>query len=131
VEDNAGDVWLAREVLRSEPISADVRVARDGEEALAFLRRRRPFARAPRPDLVILDLNLPKKDGREVLADMRKDPVLREIPVAVLTGSKAEEDVPKRSPGPNVCYETKPSGLEELARTLRRIEAFRRARTRR
>ena len=93
VEDNPGDVRLTREALNEGHVRNNLTVAKDGAEALAMARRQPPYDVAPRPDLVLLDLNLPKLDGRQVLAEMKADPELRRIPVVVLTTSKAEEDV--------------------------------------
>src|ERR1017187_8753300 len=95
VEDNEGDVFLTTEAFKSAKVANNLNVARDGVEAMEFLHRSGPFASAPRPDLVLLDLNLPRKDGRQVLADMKKDPALRSIPVVILTSSQAEQDVVK------------------------------------
>src|SRR5689334_19147626 len=95
VEDNPGDVRLTEEALREGKVANNLNVAMDGVEALAFLRRQGKHGGKPRPDLVLLDLNLPRKDGREVLAEVKADPELRSIPVVVLTTSKAEEDVIK------------------------------------
>ena len=93
VEDNPGDVRLTREALREGKVRNNLYVASDGVEALAFLRREGQYADAVRPDLVLLDINLPRKDGREVLAEIKADPALRYIPVVVLTSSQAEQDI--------------------------------------
>src|SRR4030042_5066913 len=95
VEDNPGDIRLTKETLRDSKIMVKLRVVGDGVEAMAFLRQEGKHANAPRPDLVLLDLNLPKKDGREVLAEIKRDPDLKRIPVVVLTISNAEEDILK------------------------------------
>jgi chemotaxis family two-component system response regulator Rcp1 len=93
VEDNLGDVRLTREALKEAKVNNNLSAVHNGEEALAFLRRQGPYANAPRPDMILLDLNMPKKDGREALAEIKADPVLRKIPVCVLTTSAAEEDI--------------------------------------
>jgi CheY-like chemotaxis protein len=99
-------------------------MVKDGVEALAFLRREGDFADAPRPDLILLDLNLPKKDGREVLADIKADPTLRRIPVVVLTVSKDEEDILKSYDLYANCYVTKPINMEQFIAVVRSIEDF-------
>jgi CheY-like chemotaxis protein len=99
-------------------------VATDGEEALAFLRRENGHAAAPRPDLVLLDLNLPRKDGREVLAEMKADPDLRRIPVVILTTSKAEEDIVRTYDLHANCYITKPVDLDQFITVVKSIESF-------
>src|SRR5437764_679641 len=93
VEDNPGDVRLTIEALRDSKVRNNLHVAMDGVEAMAFLRGEGPYANVPRPDLVLLDLNLPRKDGRQVLAEIKADPVLKTIPVVILTTSQAEQDV--------------------------------------
>ena len=93
VEDTAADVRLTLEVLKDGRVNNSVSVARDGVEAMAFLRKQGDYANAPHPDIILLDLNLPRKDGREILAELKEDPDLRRIPVVVLTVSKAEEDI--------------------------------------
>ena len=124
VEDNPGDVVLTREALRDCKILNRLTVVGDGEEALAYLRRRPPHNGAPRPDLVLLDLNLPRKDGREVLAEMKADPQLRRIPVVVLTTSKAEQDIIKTYDLHANCYITKPVDLDQFAQVVKSIETF-------
>ena len=124
VEDNPGDVRLTLEALREGKVKNNLFVARDGEEALAILRRQAPHAGAPRPDLILLDLNLPKKDGREVLAEIKADPELKCIPVVVLTTSKSEEDVLRSYELNANCYITKPVDLEQFIRVVRAIEDF-------
>jgi CheY-like chemotaxis protein len=124
VEDNPGDVRLTQEVLREGKISNRLSVAIDGVEALAFLRRESAFADAPRPDLILLDLNLPKKDGREVLAEIKDDESLRQIPVVVLTTSKAEEDIIRSYELYANCYITKPVDFEQFITVVRSIENF-------
>ncbi len=126
VEDNPGDVDLTREAL-SEARGFDVanlHVAGDGETAMRYVRRRGEFSDAPRPDLILLDLNLPRKDGREVLAEIKSDPRLRSIPIVVLTSSDAEDDV-TRSYGLHAnCYVKKPGELDQFLEIVRRIEHF-------
>ncbi|MEQ1503668.1 MAG: response regulator [Myxococcota bacterium] len=124
VEDNPGDVRLTREALRDGKVRNHLHVVPDGVEAIAFLRREGPYAGAPRPDLVLLDLNLPKKSGREVLADIKSDPDLMRIPVVVLTTSKADEDVLRAYEFHANCYVTKPVDLEQFLKVIRSIEEF-------
>lgn len=124
VEDNPGDVRLTIEALKEGKVRNNLSVARDGVEALAFLRREGSFANATRPDLMLLDLNLPKKDGREVLAEIKNDPALRRIPVVVLTTSKAEEDILRTYDLHANCYITKPVDLEQFISVVRSIDDF-------
>ena len=124
VEDNPGDVDLAREALASNKVSNTLHVARDGEEAMAFLRREGAFATAVRPDLIILDLNLPKKDGREVLAEIKKDPGLKAIPTVVLTSSQAEEDIARSYQLHANCYITKPLDFNSFLSVVEQIKGF-------
>jgi CheY-like chemotaxis protein len=124
VEDNPGDVRLTREVLRERKISNRLSVASDGVEAIAFLRRQAAYADAPRPDLILLDLNLPKKDGRQVLAEIKADERLRHIPVVILTTSKAEEDILKSYELHANCYITKPVDFDQFVGVVRSIEDF-------
>ena len=124
VEDNPGDVRLTEEALRQGKVRNNLNVAADGVEAVAFLRRQGRYARAPRPDLILLDLNLPRKDGREVLAEIKADVGLRKIPVVVLTTSQAEEDVLKAYGLNANCYVTKPVGLEQFVAVVNSIEDF-------
>jgi chemotaxis family two-component system response regulator Rcp1 len=124
VEDNPGDVRLTIEALRDGKVYNHLNVARDGVEALAFLRREGAFGDAPRPDLILLDLNLPRKDGREVLADIKSDPALRTIPVVVLTTSRAEQDVMRSYELQANCYITKPVDLEQFIIVVQSIENF-------
>jgi CheY-like chemotaxis protein len=124
VEDNEGDVILTREALKAAKVANHVSVARDGVEAMEFLRRSGQFASAPRPDLVLLDLNLPRRNGRQVLADMKSDPALRAIPVVVLTSSKAEEDVAKAYELQANCYIVKPVDLGNLIQIVGAIDSF-------
>lgn len=124
VEDNPGDVRLTLEVMKDARVRNHMSMVKDGVEALAFLRREGDFADAPRPDLILLDLNLPKKDGREVLADIKADPTLRSIPVVVLTVSKDEEDILKSYDLYANCYVTKPINMEQFIAVVRSIEDF-------
>ncbi len=124
VEDSPGDADLAREALESTKVRNRLHVVRDGEEAMAFLQRKPPFRDAPRPGLILLDLNLPKKDGREVLAEIKDDPELKRIPVVILTTSKDEEDVLKTYNLHANCYITKPIDLGQFLKVVRSIEEF-------
>ena len=124
VEDNPGDVRLTVEALKEGKVRNRLNVASDGVEALAFLRREDRFRDAPRPDLILLDLNLPRKDGREVLAVIKDDPRLRRIPVVVLTTSKAEEDVLNSYDLHASCYVTKPVDLDQFMNVIRSIDDF-------
>ncbi|KPJ76337.1 MAG: response regulator [Planctomycetes bacterium SM23_25] len=124
VEDNPGDARLTQEAFKEGKVLNVVRVVSDGEEALALLRRQDPFADAPRPDLILLDLNLPRKDGREVLAEIKADPDLKRIPVVILTTSKAEEDIARTYNLHANCYITKPVDLEQFLQVVRSIEDF-------
>jgi chemotaxis family two-component system response regulator Rcp1 len=124
VEDNPGDVDLTREALESGKIRNLLHVAANGEEAMAFLRHKGKYTNAPRPDLVLLDLNLPRMDGREVLAQIKSDDDLKRIPVVVLTSSKAEEDILKVYNLHANCYITKPMDLLQFLKVVRVIEDF-------
>lgn len=124
VEDNPGDVRLTKEALKEEKICNQLHVTMDGEEAMDFLYRRNGYAQAPRPDIVLLDLNLPKKDGREVLAEIKQDPFLRTIPVVILTTSDAEEDIVKAYDLHANCYINKPVDLQKFMDIVKRIESF-------
>ena len=124
VEDNAADVRLTREALKDAKVRNRLHVAADGVEAMAFLRREGRHADAPRPDLVLLDLNLPKKDGREVLEESKQDPGLQNIPVVILTTSQAEEDVFRSYQLHANAYVTKPVDLERFLEVVRSIESF-------
>lgn len=124
VEDNPGDVRLTREALRDAKVRNTLSVASDGVEAMEFLRQEGKFADAPRPGLILLDLNLPRKDGRQVLAEVKSDPSLRAIPVVVLTTSRAEEDI-LRSYGLHAnAYVTKPVDLDQFLHVVQSIEDF-------
>jgi CheY-like chemotaxis protein len=124
VEDNPADVRLTQEALKEGKVRNNLFVARDGVEALELLRRQGPHAKATKPDLILLDLNLPRKDGREVLADIKNDDNLRTIPVVVLTTSSAEADILKSYNLHANCYITKPVDLEQFLRVVRSIEDF-------
>lgn len=124
VEDNPGDVDLTLEGLAEGKIANRLHVAEDGEEALEFLRRRGPFEDVPRPDLILLDLNLPRKSGLEVLEEIKDDPDLRVIPVVILTSSKAEEDVARSYRLHANCYVTKPVDFGQFAHVVRSVERF-------
>jgi two-component system, chemotaxis family, response regulator Rcp1 len=124
VEDNPGDVRLTIEGLRESKVRNNLHVAPDGVAALEFLRRDGTYADAPRPDLILLDLNLPKKDGREVLAEIKADPALRTIPVVVLTTSSAEKDVLRTYELQAASYITKPVDLEQFITVVKSIEDF-------
>lgn len=124
VEDNRGDVRLTQEALKEGKVRNNLHVTRDGVEALSFLHKEGKHARVPRPDLILLDLNLPKKDGRAVLEEIKEDPDLRRIPVVVLTISKAEEDILKSYNLHANCYVTKPVELEQFMTVVRSVEDF-------
>ncbi|HUU31510.1 MAG TPA: response regulator [Phycisphaerae bacterium] len=124
IEDNPGDVRLTQEALREGKVANRVSVVSDGVEAMAFLRREGPYADAPRPDLILLDLSLPKKDGREVLAEIKADENLKRIPVVVLTTSQAEEDVLKTYNLHANSYITKPVDLRQFLGVVKFIEDF-------
>ncbi len=124
VEDNPGDARLAREAFSQSTVPNHMHHARDGEQAIAFLRRQGQWKDAPTPDLVLLDLNLPRRDGREVLEDIKTDPILRQIPVVVLTSSQAQEDILRSYRLHANCFITKPGNLEELIEVMQGIEQF-------
>src|SRR5215831_17342378 len=124
VEDNPGDVRLTIEALRDGKVHNNLNVARDGVEALAYLRREAPFTAAARPDLILLDLNLPRKDGREVLAEIKADAELKTIPVVVLTTSRAEQDVLRSYELQANCFVTKPVDLDQFIDVVKSIENF-------
>jgi CheY-like chemotaxis protein len=124
VEDNAADVRLTEEALKEGKVRNNLHVARDGMEALEFLRRQGKHAKATRPDLILLDLNLPRRDGREVLAEIKDDPALKMIPVVVLTTSSAEADILKSYKLHANCYITKPVDLEQFVSVVKSIDDF-------
>ncbi len=124
VEDNPGDVRLTIEALNDAKVCNNLNVAKDGVEALAFLRREGQYAQAPTPDLILLDLNMPKKDGREVLAEIKADDALKRIPVVVLTTSAAEEDILRSYQLHANCYVTKPVDLDQFVKVVKAIDDF-------
>jgi chemotaxis family two-component system response regulator Rcp1 len=123
-EDNPGDVRLTMEALRDAKVLNHMSVAADGVEAMAFLRREGQHAHAPRPDLILLDLNMPRKDGREVLAEIKEDLDLRRIPVVVLTTSTAEKDIMESYDLHANCYIAKPVDLDQFLDVVKSIEDF-------
>ncbi len=124
VEDSPSDTDLTIEALKEAKLRNHLSVVEDGIEAMEFLRREGKYANAPRPDLILLDLNLPRKDGREVLAEIKEDPDLKVIPVVVLTTSRAEQDVLRSYELQANCYITKPVDFEQFLEVIRSIEAF-------
>ena len=124
VEDSPGDVRLTREALTANKFRNNLHVVEDGVQALAFLRKQGKHATAPRPNLILLDLNLPKKDGREVLAEIKGNGDLRRIPVVVLTTSGAEEDILKAYDLNANCYVTKPVNLDSFIKVVKSIQSF-------
>ena len=124
VEDNPSDVRLTQEAMRESKMQNRLNVVGDGEEALRYLRREGEYAEASKPDLILLDLNLPKKDGREVLQEIKAIEDLRRIPVVVLTTSKAEEDICRTYDLHANCFITKPMDLDKFIQVVRQIEDF-------
>ena len=124
VEDNLGDVRLTREALKEGKVLNTLHVVGDGIDALEFLRHKAPYAKAPHPDIILLDLNLPRMDGRELLAEIKSDPNLRRIPVVILTTSKAEEDIIKSYDLHANCYITKPVDLDQFITVVKSVEEF-------
>lgn len=124
VEDNPGDIRLTVEALKESKLKNELHIVRDGEEAMDFLLRRGVYAQAPCPDVILLDLNLPRKDGREVLKEIKENPELRRIPVAVVTISEAEEDIIKSYDLHANCYIKKPIGIDQFVKVVRSIEDF-------
>ncbi|MDB5924373.1 MAG: transcriptional regulator [Betaproteobacteria bacterium] len=124
VEDNPGDVRLTKEALKEGKVYNNLHWAKDGVEALEFLRREGRHANAPRPDIILLDLNLPRKDGREVLLEIKTDDRLKQIPVVVLTTSKAEQDVLRSYDLHANCYVTKPVDLDKFIVVVQSIDRF-------
>jgi len=124
VEDSPGDVRLTQEVLRDGKVNNRLSIVYDGVAALSFLRREGQYATAPHPDLILLDLNLPKKDGREVLEVIKSDSSFKRIPVVILTTSQAEEDILRAYDLHANCYITKPIDLEQFIRVIKSIEEF-------
>jgi CheY-like chemotaxis protein len=124
VEDDDGDVLMTREAFEHHKIRNKLHVVRDGEEALQFLRREGEYADAPRPGLILLDLNLPRRDGREVLAELKADAELRVIPVVVLTTSEAEEDILRSYTLHANAYVSKPVDFDRFIDVIRQIDDF-------
>ncbi len=124
VEDNPGDVLLTREVLQDAKVLNELSVVGDGVKAMAYLRQEGEYAGVARPDLVLLDLNLPRKDGREVLEEIKTDEDLRRIPVVVMTTSSDEQDILKSYDLHANCYITKPLGLDQFLEVVKAIEGF-------
>ena len=124
VEDDDGDVLMTREAFEHHKIRNNLHVVQDGEEALQFLHREGPYADAPRPGLILLDLNLPRRDGREVLAELKADPELRVIPVVVLTTSEAEEDILRSYSLHANAYVSKPVDFDRFIDVIRQIDDF-------
>ncbi len=124
VEDNPGDVRLTQENFKESKIRNNLHVVDDGVEALAFLRREGQYSHAVRPDVILLDLNLPRKDGREVLKEIKADPQLRRIPVVILTISSADEDIIRSYDLHANCYITKPIDLEQFGKVVKSISDF-------
>ena len=124
VEDNPADVRLTKEALHEEKLHNNLSVVSDGEEALEFLHKKGKYAKATTPDLILLDLNLPKMDGREVLKEIKSDDELKSIPVVILTVSKAEEDVLKTYKLHANCYISKPIDLNQFSRVVKSIKEF-------
>ncbi|WP_392535995.1 response regulator [Nostoc sp. C117] len=124
VEDNPGDAQLTRIALEDSKISIHLNVVEDGVEAMAFLRKQEKYANVAHPDIVLLDLNLPRKDGREVLAEIKADEHLKRIPVVVLTTSQAEEDIIKAYNLSANCYITKPVDFDQFVKIVKSIENF-------
>lgn len=124
VEDNPGDVRLTKEALKEAKVRNQLSVVEDGVAAMNFLRREAEYADAERPDLILLDLNLPKKDGREVLEEIKQDPALKRIPIVVLTTSRAEQDILQSYDLHANCYVTKPVDLDQFINIVKSIEDF-------
>ncbi|QGG93666.1 response regulator [Actinomarinicola tropica] len=124
VEDDPGDVVIAKEALEQSKLVNNLHIAVNGDEALTFLRQEGEFADAPKPDLVLLDLNLPRRDGREVLAEVKADPELRRIPVVILTTSQAEEDIVRSYDLHANAYVTKPVDFAQFVRVVQQIDEF-------
>jgi CheY-like chemotaxis protein len=124
VEDNPGDARLATEALKDAKVKNNLHWVKDGVEAMAFLRREGKYADAPHPDVILLDLNLPRKDGREVLAEIKQDKDLKRIPVVILTVSNAEEDIIKTYNLHANCYIRKPVDLDQFIEVVKSIDYF-------
>jgi two-component system, chemotaxis family, response regulator Rcp1 len=124
IEDNGGDVRLMKEAFKQSKIRSELSVVEDGVQAILFLKKEGDYISSPRPDLILLDLNLPKKDGREVLSEIKKDEELKRIPVIVLTTSRAEQDVLISYSLYANCYITKPTGFQQLVEVVKAIKDF-------
>jgi chemotaxis family two-component system response regulator Rcp1 len=124
VEDNAGDVRLTQEAFKDAKVHLDLHVVSDGVEAMDFLHRRGRYVDSPRPDLILLDLNLPRKDGREVLTEIKTDPLLKTIPVVILTTSGSDVDIERSYQLNANCYVSKPVDLEQFLSVVRSIDDF-------
>ena len=124
VEDSAGDVRLTREAFKDAKVHINLHVASDGIDAMAFLRREGEHANVPRPDLILLDLNLPKKDGREVLEEIKESPALKSIPVVILTTSASDADILRSYRLHANCYITKPVDLDGFLKVVKSIDSF-------
>jgi chemotaxis family two-component system response regulator Rcp1 len=124
VEDNPGDVRLIQEIFREDKIYNKLEITRDGEDALNYLHQEGVYKNTPRPDLILLDLNLPKKNGNEVLVEIKSDEHLRRIPVLILTASKAEEDIARAYNHHANCYLTKPIDLNQFINVVQQIKTF-------
>ena len=124
IEDNQGDVRLTQEALKDSKLTNRVHVVKDGEDAMMYLRQEGHHAKVSRPDLILLDLNLPKKDGRQVLAEIKADEALKRIPVVVLTSSRAEQDILHAYDLHANCYITKPVDLDQFITVVKAIEEF-------
>ena len=124
VEDSPADVLITREAFQEFKVANPLHVVEDGVEALAFLRQEGKYAAAPRPDLILLDLNLPRKNGREVLAEIKADPRLKSIPVVVLTTSKSEQDVLQSYDQHANCYIVKPVGFDNFVEAIKTVRQF-------
>ncbi|NJC66763.1 response regulator [Planosporangium flavigriseum] len=124
VEDDPGDVLMTKEAFEEHKVRNNLSVVNDGAEAIAYLRREGAYADAARPDLILLDLNLPKRDGREVLAEIKNDPALRQIPVVVLTTSQADEDIVRSYQLHANAYVTKPVDFDRFIEVVRQIDDF-------
>lgn len=124
VEDNPGDADLAKEALESSKMYNSLAIVEDGQKAMDYLYKKEPYNKVATPDLILLDLNLPKKDGREVLAEIKSDPDLKRIPVVILTTSSSEEDVLKTYNLHANCYITKPIDLTQFMKVVKTIENF-------
>lgn len=124
VEDNPGDVRLTEEALEESKLINNLHVVTDGIEAMKFLKKKGEYANAARPDIILLDLNLPKKDGREVLAEIKQDEILKRIPIVILTTSKSEEDILRTYDLHANCYVSKPVDFDEFIKIVQAVHSF-------